>query len=421
MNRVIAELNQLQPDVVVVSGDLTTDGFRPEYKAWLAYADRIEAPLLTVPGNHDSRNVGYLHFEDLIGPRMWVHDIDNVRIVGVDVVDVVPHIRGPIRILEVEVADIPRVVVARDREQRSLDPVGVREPGLVLGPEPIGREVAGDDDHVRLELVQLGDHPVHEVGHEVRGSDVRVRDVGDRDHALTLPTLPPAVRCERHSVAADLDLEPPSTDPRAQDPPRRADTHRLERERRPVRSLEHHERRTGPRDAHRDVVAAERRDHVRDLGHRREPNVLVEAVDEGPGQERRVPRQRVHLDSRPPDVRDGVRPRDALGQNAPRRRGGRPQIGHEESGRRSGCGSSRCTEPSSSAIVNHRTPPRPRCRDGPRSPQPTRTPRPGRRRSPGRAGPTPRPRRRPSPRRTSRGLAEWDQVPAAASERGEWE
>src|SRR5207248_1282673 len=31
-----------------------------------------------------SRNVGYLHFEDLIGPRMWVHDIDNVRIVGVD-------------------------------------------------------------------------------------------------------------------------------------------------------------------------------------------------------------------------------------------------------------------------------------------------------------------------------------------------
>ena len=84
MNRVIAELNELRPDVVVVSGDLTTDGFRPEYKAWLAYADRIEAPLLTVPGNHDSRNVGYLHFEDLIGPRMWAQDVGDVRIVGVD-------------------------------------------------------------------------------------------------------------------------------------------------------------------------------------------------------------------------------------------------------------------------------------------------------------------------------------------------
>jgi 3',5'-cyclic AMP phosphodiesterase CpdA len=84
MNRVISELNELAPDVVVVSGDLTTDGFRPEYKAWLAYADRIEAPLLTVPGNHDSRNVGYLHFEDLIGPRMWARDVGDVRIVGVD-------------------------------------------------------------------------------------------------------------------------------------------------------------------------------------------------------------------------------------------------------------------------------------------------------------------------------------------------
>ena len=84
MNRVIVELNELGPDAVVVSGDLTTEGYRPEYKSWLAYADRIEAPLLTVPGNHDSRNVGYLHFEDLIGPRMWVHDIESVRIVGVD-------------------------------------------------------------------------------------------------------------------------------------------------------------------------------------------------------------------------------------------------------------------------------------------------------------------------------------------------
>jgi Icc protein len=84
MNRVIVELNELEPDVVVVSGDLTTDGFRPEYKAWLAYAERIEAPLLTVPGNHDSRNVGYVHFEDLIGPRMWSRDVGTVRLVGID-------------------------------------------------------------------------------------------------------------------------------------------------------------------------------------------------------------------------------------------------------------------------------------------------------------------------------------------------
>jgi 3',5'-cyclic-AMP phosphodiesterase len=84
MNRVIKELNELAPDVIVVSGDLTSEGFRPEYKAWLAYVERLEAPVLTVPGNHDSRNVGYLHFEDLIGPRMWTVDVQDVRVVGVD-------------------------------------------------------------------------------------------------------------------------------------------------------------------------------------------------------------------------------------------------------------------------------------------------------------------------------------------------
>ena len=84
MNRVIAELNEMHPDVVVVSGDLTAEGYRQEYKNWVAYAERIQAPILTVPGNHDSRNVGYLHFEDLIGSRMWSHDVEGVRIVGVD-------------------------------------------------------------------------------------------------------------------------------------------------------------------------------------------------------------------------------------------------------------------------------------------------------------------------------------------------
>jgi 3',5'-cyclic-AMP phosphodiesterase len=84
VNRVISELNELRPDAVVVTGDLTSEGFRQEYKSWVAYADRIDAPIYTVPGNHDSRNVGYVHFEDLIGPRTWSVDVNGVRIVGMD-------------------------------------------------------------------------------------------------------------------------------------------------------------------------------------------------------------------------------------------------------------------------------------------------------------------------------------------------
>ena len=84
MNRVIVELNELRPDAVVCSGDLTNEGYRQEYKNWVAYAERIEAPLYTVPGNHDARNVGYVHFEELIGPRHWSLDVSGVRLVGVD-------------------------------------------------------------------------------------------------------------------------------------------------------------------------------------------------------------------------------------------------------------------------------------------------------------------------------------------------
>ena len=77
MNRVIVELNELEPDVVICSGDLTNEGYRQEYKNWVAYADRIQAPMYTVPGNHDARNVGYLHFEELVGPRDWSADVEG--------------------------------------------------------------------------------------------------------------------------------------------------------------------------------------------------------------------------------------------------------------------------------------------------------------------------------------------------------
>ena len=84
MNRVIVELNELSPDVVLCTGDLTNEGYRQEYKIAVAYLERIQSPLLTVPGNHDARNVGYLHFEELIGPRWWVRDVGPIRIVGMD-------------------------------------------------------------------------------------------------------------------------------------------------------------------------------------------------------------------------------------------------------------------------------------------------------------------------------------------------
>ena len=84
MNRVIVELNELEPDVVICTGDFTNFGYRQEFKTAAAYLERIKAPVHSVPGNHDARNVGYVHFEELIGPRYWSTDVQGVRIVGAD-------------------------------------------------------------------------------------------------------------------------------------------------------------------------------------------------------------------------------------------------------------------------------------------------------------------------------------------------
>ena len=85
MDRAIGEINDMQPDLVVCSGDLTTFGFKQEFAQAKAYLDRLECEaLVVVPGNHDSRNVGYVHFEQLFGDRNSVLSVDGVTVVAVD-------------------------------------------------------------------------------------------------------------------------------------------------------------------------------------------------------------------------------------------------------------------------------------------------------------------------------------------------
>jgi 3',5'-cyclic-AMP phosphodiesterase len=85
LDRAINEINALAPDVVVCSGDLTTFGYKQEYAQARAYLDRLDCgDVITVPGNHDSRNVGHVHFEEMIGPRAAVLRKDGIAIVAVD-------------------------------------------------------------------------------------------------------------------------------------------------------------------------------------------------------------------------------------------------------------------------------------------------------------------------------------------------
>ncbi|MBU4240433.1 MAG: metallophosphoesterase [Actinobacteria bacterium] len=85
IERVIVEINELEPDAVVVSGDLTNDGFFQQYAAVKAYLDNIQCQhICALPGNHDSRNVGYVHFEDHFGPRNSAIYLPGVTVVALD-------------------------------------------------------------------------------------------------------------------------------------------------------------------------------------------------------------------------------------------------------------------------------------------------------------------------------------------------
>ena len=81
MERAIGEINELEP--AICSGDLTTFGFKQEYLQAREYLNMIHCKrLVVIPGNHDSRNVGYLHFEELFGDRHAC--VDGVSVVAVD-------------------------------------------------------------------------------------------------------------------------------------------------------------------------------------------------------------------------------------------------------------------------------------------------------------------------------------------------
>lgn len=65
----VNEIQELGPDLVVVAGDLTEEGYAGQFQIAREALRPLQEELTTVviPGNHDARNVGYLHFADSFG------------------------------------------------------------------------------------------------------------------------------------------------------------------------------------------------------------------------------------------------------------------------------------------------------------------------------------------------------------------
>jgi Icc protein len=82
---VVETLSELEPELLVVTGDLTDDGYPAEFETAKRYLDRIPCKRsMVLPGNHDVKNVGYLGFEEFFGPRSWVERYEGITILGLD-------------------------------------------------------------------------------------------------------------------------------------------------------------------------------------------------------------------------------------------------------------------------------------------------------------------------------------------------
>ncbi len=81
----IDAINDMAPDVTIITGDLTENGYNIEMEAAAEYIQMIKTPLLVVPGNHDARHVGDQCFREIIMERYGnLKIIDGLKILGLD-------------------------------------------------------------------------------------------------------------------------------------------------------------------------------------------------------------------------------------------------------------------------------------------------------------------------------------------------
>jgi len=82
---VVRLLNEINPDILIVTGDLTNNGYLFEYEAVQKFLGKIKVEnKIVVPGNHDARNEGYKLFEEFFTTRFPKYEDDFIVILGLD-------------------------------------------------------------------------------------------------------------------------------------------------------------------------------------------------------------------------------------------------------------------------------------------------------------------------------------------------
>lgn len=82
---VIEKVNKIDPEILVITGDLTHEGHLHEFDIAKTFVDRMEVEeKIIVLGNHDARNLGYEIFEEVFRTRYPFFENGEMAIFGVD-------------------------------------------------------------------------------------------------------------------------------------------------------------------------------------------------------------------------------------------------------------------------------------------------------------------------------------------------
>jgi 3',5'-cyclic AMP phosphodiesterase CpdA len=114
----VNETLAVEPDLVVIGGDLTAEGYAHEFRMAQEHLEPLfqrGLNVLVVPGNHDSKNVGYLHFRDTFGPGDVAEKGDRVMSLSVPGLDGLGTFKVQVVAIDSSKPDLAEGEVGRER------------------------------------------------------------------------------------------------------------------------------------------------------------------------------------------------------------------------------------------------------------------------------------------------------------------
>ncbi len=84
LDRIEKKAANVSSPLLVVTGDLTTEGLREEFEGFSSALEGFSVPHVIIPGNHDERNYGSAVFEEFFGGRFKTYQTENIAIYAAD-------------------------------------------------------------------------------------------------------------------------------------------------------------------------------------------------------------------------------------------------------------------------------------------------------------------------------------------------